>query len=163
MSQATAKAPLLAALFYIALIMPLEFSVTVGGLRLSPYRVLLLVVFISLALKLLQERRQPMNLVDGLIAAHAGWVVLALTALTFGVPANASGESPDGVGDRGQAPAPPAGKAAGARRRQAPPPPPLGVRFGESLEGRRFRLAYTFEQERLAGLPTGTDSLSPAD
>lgn len=89
--------------------------------------------------------------------------MLALTALTFGVPANASGDSPDGVGDRGQAPAPPAGEAAGATRRQAPPPPPLGVRFGESLEGRRFRIAYTFEQERLAGLRTGTDSLSPAD
>ena len=79
MSQAAAKAPLLAALFYLALIMPLEFSVTLGGLRLSPYRVLLLIVFVSLALKLLQERRQPMNLVDGLIAAHAAWVVLALT------------------------------------------------------------------------------------
>ena len=38
------RTPWLAAAFYIALIMPLEFSVSLGGLRLSPYRVVLLVV-----------------------------------------------------------------------------------------------------------------------
>jgi len=80
MTVATSKTPTLAALFYIALIMPLEFSVVVGGLRLSPYRVLLLLIIVPLLLQLLQARRQRANVVDGLVAAHAFWAVLALTA-----------------------------------------------------------------------------------
>jgi hypothetical protein len=71
--------PWLAAAFYIALIMPLEFSVSLGGLRLSPYRMLLLVVTVPLLLRLLQNRRQPPHAVDYLIMAHAAWVVLALS------------------------------------------------------------------------------------
>jgi len=71
--------PRLAAAFYIALIMPLEFSVSLGGLRLSPYRVLLLVVTVPLLLRLLQNSRQPPHAVDYLVMAHAAWVVLALT------------------------------------------------------------------------------------
>ena len=39
--------PTIAAVFYIALIMPSDFSVIIGGLRLTPYRVLLLVVVLS--------------------------------------------------------------------------------------------------------------------
>jgi len=71
--------PWLAAAFYIALIMPLEFSISLGGLRLSPYRVLLLVATVPLLLRLLQNSRQPPHAVDYLIMAHAAWVVLALT------------------------------------------------------------------------------------
>jgi hypothetical protein len=73
------RTPWLAAAFYIALIMPLEFSVSLGGLRLSPYRVLLLVVTVPLLLRLLQNRHQPPHAVDYLVMAHAAWVVLALT------------------------------------------------------------------------------------
>lgn len=71
--------PTLAAMLYIALIMPPEFSVTVAGLRLSLYRVLLLVVTVPLLLRLMQNTRQPPHAVDYLIMAHAAWVVLALT------------------------------------------------------------------------------------
>lgn len=73
------RTPWLAAAFYIALIMPLEFSISLGGLRLSPYRVLLLVATVPLLLRLLQNSRQPPHAVDYLIMAHAAWVVLALT------------------------------------------------------------------------------------
>jgi len=73
-----ASAPRLAALFYITLIMPPEFSVSLGGLRLSPYRVLLLLVTVSLLLRLMESRRQPPHAVDWMIMAHAGWAVLAL-------------------------------------------------------------------------------------
>lgn len=73
------RTPWLAAAFYVALIMPLEFSVSLGGLRLSPYRVLLLVVTVPLLLRLLQNHRQPPHAVDYLVMAHAAWVVLALT------------------------------------------------------------------------------------
>ncbi|MEP6389961.1 MAG: hypothetical protein ABJ056_08545 [Halioglobus sp.] len=80
MSSATrVSVPLLAALFYVALIMPLEFSVTVAGLRLSPYRVLLLVMTIPLLARLLRNTQQPPHMVDYLIMAHAFWAVLALT------------------------------------------------------------------------------------
>ena len=58
--------------------MPLEFSISLGGLRLSPYRVLLLVATVPLLLRLLQNHRQPPHMVDYLIMAHAAWVVLAL-------------------------------------------------------------------------------------
>ena len=79
MHASRVRTPRLAAAFYIALIMPLEFSVSLGGLRLSPYRVLLLVVTVPLLLRLLQNHRQPPHAVDFLIMAHAAWVVLALT------------------------------------------------------------------------------------
>jgi hypothetical protein len=36
------------------------------------------------------------------------------------------------------------------------PPPPIGVRFGEPLEGERFRLAYSFERIKKQGLMSGT-------
>ena len=78
-SAKKASVPVLAALLYVALIMPPEFSVTVAGLRLSPYRVLLLVMTVPLLMRLLQNTRQPPHIVDYLMMAHASWVVLALT------------------------------------------------------------------------------------
>jgi len=70
------KAPMLGALFYLAMIVPLEFSITMAGLRLSPYRVFLLVMIIPLIFRLTRETRiLPM---DYLIAAHAIWAALAL-------------------------------------------------------------------------------------
>ena len=71
--------PTLAAVFYAALIFPPEFSVTVGGLRLTLYRVFLLLVTVPLLMRLLQSTKQRMHAVDYLVMAHAGWVVLALT------------------------------------------------------------------------------------
>ena len=71
--------PTMAGILYLALILPPEFSVTLGGLRLTPYRVFLLGVTVPLFLRLLQNSRQPPHIVDYLIMAHAAWVVLALT------------------------------------------------------------------------------------
>lgn len=42
------------------------------------------------------------------------------------------------------------------------PPPPLGVRFGEPLEDRRFRVAYRFERLRRKGLLVGDSHVSPS-
>ena len=74
-----ASVPTLAAVFYLALILPPELSVTVGGLRLSPYRVVLLLVTVPLLLRLFQNSRQPPQVIDYLVMAHAAWVILALT------------------------------------------------------------------------------------
>jgi hypothetical protein len=43
------------------------------------------------------------------------------------------------------------------------PPPPLGVRFGEPLEGQRFRVAYSFEQMQRKGMLSGDNQVSPSD
>ena len=51
MTADAVKAPMLGALFYLALIIPLEFSFTVAGLRLSPYRVFLLALMIPMVLR----------------------------------------------------------------------------------------------------------------
>lgn len=76
MTAAATKAPLLGAMFYLALVIPLEFSATVAGLRLSPYRALLLIMFIPMLLRLVRE--VGFSTADGLIAAHAFWAALAL-------------------------------------------------------------------------------------
>jgi hypothetical protein len=70
------KAPWLGAAFYLALAVPLEFSATVAGLRLSPYRVFLLVMFIPMIMRLVREAR--ILPADYLVAAHAFWAALAL-------------------------------------------------------------------------------------
>jgi len=41
------------------------------------------------------------------------------------------------------------------------PPPPVGVRFGETLEGRRLRIAYSWERIQSRGLRVGNDHVSP--
>jgi hypothetical protein len=76
MTAAVTKAPLLGTVFYLALIVPLEFSVTVAGLRLSPYRVFLLVMFLPMVLRLVREHR--VLPADYLLASHALWAALAL-------------------------------------------------------------------------------------
>jgi hypothetical protein len=43
------------------------------------------------------------------------------------------------------------------------PPPPLGVRFGEALEGQRFRIAYSFDQMQRKGMLIGDNQVSPSE
>jgi hypothetical protein len=76
MKMTSAKAPILGAVFYLALILPLEFSTTIGGLRLSPYPVVLLLAFIPLTLQMIRQNRA--SAADYLIGLHALWVLLAL-------------------------------------------------------------------------------------
>ena len=45
--------------------------------------------------------------------------------------------------------------------RATSPPPPVGVRFGETLEGRRLRVGYSWERIQSRGLRVGDDSVSP--
>jgi len=46
---------------------------------------------------------------------------------------------------------------------QSAPPPPLGVRFGEALEGQRFRIAYSFDQMQRKGMLIGDNQVSPSE
>ncbi len=72
------RAPLLAAGLYASLLFPPEFSVNVGTLRLSSYRLVLLFAMPILLLKLLSGRSIRPHAVDYLIIAHAFWAMLAL-------------------------------------------------------------------------------------
>jgi hypothetical protein len=44
----------------------------------------------------------------------------------------------------------------------SPPPPPIGVRYGEPLEGERFRVVYRFERIQRQGLLIGDRDVSHA-
>jgi hypothetical protein len=71
-------APALASAFYMLLLLPPEFSVSLGTMRLSGYRVLLLAVTPLLLSRLFSGRGSTATVVDCLVLAHAAWVVLAL-------------------------------------------------------------------------------------
>lgn len=71
------RVPPLVAALYLALILPPEFSVQLGSLRLTAYRLLLLVTVPWLLIRLFSAARPP-HAADWLLIAHAAWVVLAL-------------------------------------------------------------------------------------
>ena len=70
--------PLVVVLFFIGMIMPTAISVSAGGLRLSAYRVVLLVMFIPMILALLSGRRGRITVFDMCAIGHALWAVLSL-------------------------------------------------------------------------------------
>jgi hypothetical protein len=70
--------PIVVALFFLAMMMPTPLSVSAGSLRLSAFRVLLLVMFVPMILSLLSGRRGKVNIFDILIIAHGLWALLAL-------------------------------------------------------------------------------------
>ena len=79
MSRArTTAVPTLAAAFYLLLLLPPEFSVSLGSMRLSGYRLLLLVMLPMLLQRLLEGRVVRAAAPDWLIMGHGVWVVLAL-------------------------------------------------------------------------------------
>ena len=69
-----------AVLLVISFVMPPETSVAIGSLRLSPYRVILLIMVVPSLLHLLSGKAGPMNAVDFAILAHSIWCVIALGA-----------------------------------------------------------------------------------
>lgn len=74
-----------------------------------------------------------------------------------GAPVAGDGAEP-AVGDIAEA-------EPGSQRRDASipapvAPPPVGVRYGEALEGRRMRLAYSWERHRYQGLMAGDDDIT---
>ncbi len=63
---------------------PPEVSISLGSLRLSPYRITLIVMLVPALNLLLQNRRTPAGLIDSLMAAHGLWAALSLI-LAMGV------------------------------------------------------------------------------
>jgi len=70
--------PVVVALFFVTMMLPTSTSVVAGGLRLSPYRVILLIMFLPMLLQLLSGRCGRLTIFDGLVAAHSIWALMAL-------------------------------------------------------------------------------------
>jgi hypothetical protein len=78
-------------LLIIALVMPPETSVALGPLRLSPYRVLLLILFIPNISYILSGKAGPLNGIDIAVMLHSIWCVIAFAAYGGGEQALESG------------------------------------------------------------------------
>ena len=79
------RLPIPVVLFVLALAFPPELSIELGGLRLSAYRVVILVFLIPCIFKSLRSKEGHAHLrkllpVDALIVFHALWAMLALVA-----------------------------------------------------------------------------------
>lgn len=70
--------PIPVALFLVAMMVPTVASITLGGLRLSSFRVLLLLMILPMLFLLISGRRGRIHLFDGLIMAHCACALLAL-------------------------------------------------------------------------------------
>lgn len=70
--------PVPVALFFIAMMLPTAVSLNLGGLRLSAYRVVLLIMILPMLMDLLTGKRGRAHVFDLLVLAHCGWALLAL-------------------------------------------------------------------------------------
>lgn len=77
---ARAKLAMPALLLVIAFVMPPETSVALGSLRLSPYRVILLIMVVPSLFHLLSGKAGPLNGIDIAVVLHALWCIIAFGA-----------------------------------------------------------------------------------
>lgn len=70
--------PVVVALFFLGMMLPTSVSVNAGGLRLSVFRVVLLVMFVPMLIALASGRRGRITIFDGLALGHSVWALLAL-------------------------------------------------------------------------------------
>ncbi|WP_164659302.1 hypothetical protein [Tropicibacter sp. Alg240-R139] len=70
--------PAVIAVFFLAIMLPTPVSINLGGLRMSVYRVVLIVMILPMMFQLFTGRRGKINLFDMLLLAHCAWVILAL-------------------------------------------------------------------------------------
>ncbi len=77
-SPAIFGVPVVVAIFLFAMMLPTAVSLNLGGLRLSAYRVVLIVMIVPMLVQLLSGSRSRMHLFDLLLFAHCGWALLAL-------------------------------------------------------------------------------------
>ncbi len=65
-------------LFFLAMMLPTAVSLNLAGLRLSAYRMVLIVMLLPMLVQLFSGHRGRAHIFDMLILAHCGWAVLAL-------------------------------------------------------------------------------------
>ncbi|SLN67461.1 hypothetical protein TRL7639_03887 [Falsiruegeria litorea R37] len=64
--------------FFLAMMLPTAVSLNLGGLRLSAYRVVLIVMILPMLMQLISGRRGRFTLFDGLLLLHCTWAIFAL-------------------------------------------------------------------------------------
>lgn len=77
-SRAIFGVPIPIALFFLAIMLPTAVSLNLGGLRLSAYRVVLLLMFLPMLVQLLSGSRGRIHAFDVLLFVHCAWVLLAM-------------------------------------------------------------------------------------
>ena len=77
---ARVKLAMPALLLVVAFVMPPETSVVLGSLRLSPYRVILLIMVVPSFFHLLSGKAGPLNGIDIAVILHALWCIIAFGA-----------------------------------------------------------------------------------
>ncbi|PSL21971.1 hypothetical protein [Shimia abyssi] len=70
--------PVPVACFLFAMMLPTAVSLNLGGLRLSAYRLVLLVMFLPMLFQLLANQRGRLHIFDALLLTHCFWALLAL-------------------------------------------------------------------------------------
>jgi hypothetical protein len=70
--------PVIVALFFLGMMLPTSVSVSVGTMRLSAYRIVLILAIVPMLVTLATGRRGHATIWDGLVMAHAAWAMLAL-------------------------------------------------------------------------------------
>jgi hypothetical protein len=70
--------PIVVALFFFGMMMPTSVGVSLGGLRLSLYRIVLLVMFVPMLVMLFSGKRGKPHLFDALALGHAGLALVSL-------------------------------------------------------------------------------------
>ncbi len=70
--------PIVVALFFFAMMFPTSVSANIAGLRLSLFRVVLIVMFLPMMLTLFASPKMKPNIFDLLVLGHAFWALLAL-------------------------------------------------------------------------------------
>ena len=70
--------PVVVALFFLGMMLPTSIGVSAGGLRLSVYRVVLILMFLPMLLRLLSGAAGRLTVFDLLAVSHAFWALLAL-------------------------------------------------------------------------------------
>ena len=70
--------PLIIVLFFIGMMLPTSVSINAGGMRLSIYRIVLIIMFVPMVLTLLSGKRGKVNIFDLLVMGHAAWALFAL-------------------------------------------------------------------------------------
>ena len=70
--------PIVVALFFFGMMMPTSVGISVGSLRLSVFRVVLILMFIPMLITLFSGRRGKPHLFDALALGHSGLVLISL-------------------------------------------------------------------------------------
>lgn len=66
------------ALFFLGMMLPTSVGITLGGMRLSAYRMVLIVMFLPMLFALLSGRRGRANIFDGLVFGHCALALVSL-------------------------------------------------------------------------------------